>query len=273
MNHTEFVNKWKNLIFSPLNIPCPPIDTDILTEWTNNNADHERKFYECIEGKPFTDDSWEEITWGDRTALWESYFVHDPWQGDYGDFFDHFPDVKEWFKTLPLVEGKRLTFGFLKQRNKAILQEKNQYLSSSVHIDEVGSFGLRWFLNNQQNNLFFYPAKTEISSNELGASLQLMDKYGSMKFTKDNAPLPNENLLYPDYVQINTRKDTAFILGQVKAGHWIRHESSPVDKYTCIVKPIGTMEHRWDWAKMDAILTESIKTYPDEVIYHNDFYN
>lgn len=272
MNHEEFKNKWKNLIFAPLNLPCPPIDVDKLTEWTNNNADHERKFYENIEGKPFTDEYWEERTWGARGALWESYFVHDPWQGDYGDFFDHFPDVKDWFKTLPLVEGKRLTFGFLKQRDTTVLQEKNQYLSSTIHTDEVGSFGLRWFLNNQQNNLFFYPAKVEIDG-VITKQLQRFNEAGTVLYTDDNVPLPNEDLLYPNYVKVNTRKDTAFILGQLKAAHWIKHESSLIDKYTFIVNPIGILEHRWDWTKVDAILTESIKTHPDEVIYHNDFYN
>ena len=272
MTHDDFKNKWENLIFAPLDLPVPPIELNKLIDWCDSNPNFERQHAEKLLGKKYSDEEWEVRNWGGGYTFWQSYFVKHVMTGWDQDFLTHFPEIQKWLDTLPIKEGKRFTFGFLRQYDTETLKEKKQFPNSTMHVDENASFGLRWFLNNNQNNLYFHPFSVDNKT--------AMDNYidwpvtenGSVKITSQGLPYPNPKYFSSKTLRVNTRKNTAFLLGQVKAAHSIQHEITN-DKFTFIVQPIGNIEHRWDWQKVDEILVKSIAKYPEEVIWHEDFYN
>lgn len=273
MDFLSFKKKYNDLIFAPLDFPVPPLDIDKLLQWSKNRPDFE---YEELAARypDATKEKFDKMMQESAFPLVTSYRVCRSQSGWNEEFIADFPQILDWVETLPLVKGKRFTFGWLYQNDVDYLKNLNKPLCSPIHVDEIGGFGLRYYLGNKKNNLFFYGTKNTIHdvpnitndnfSTDVITHLHIDNK---LQFSKEGYPIPNENF-YNKPVKINTTENTSFILGQEKAAHFIMHEHTP--KFTFIVQPIGKIEHRYDWNAIDKNIQTVFQAKPEEFIWYED---
>lgn len=277
MEHAEFIQKWQNLIFTPLDLPQPPCDKLLLREFMQMFPGHNHEDYvkHHVYGKVPVRNHDPDVEY----EFFRSFRVVNnilPWYCEV--FADMFPDIPLWLSTLPMVPGKRFSFGWISQLEESDDSSINTMEYSNIHVDEPGSVGLRWFLNNTDNNLFFYATNHDITIPEIISQNPGVQQ--SKKLYHDNLDrvnpwhgIPQANHYFlSDPISINTSADTAFMLGQTKAAHVIKKESHD-DKCTFIVEPAGNLEHRWDWQKLNTLIETSIENHPTETIWHEDFCN
>lgn len=274
MNFQEFKQKYENLVFAPLELEPPPLDSDKLLAWTKENSDFELREFQEID-PTYTEEKHIDMIKKCEFPLFTSFRVCTSKKGWNKDFVDNFPDIIDWSKSLPLPEGKKFLFAWLYQHDAELLKKLKRPLCSSIHTDELSGFGLRFFLENNKNNLYFYGTKKTIADITDSATENIAykvyhkngDGNGVLEFDENGFPVPNEHF-YNKPVKVKTRKNTAFLLGQVKAAHFIMHEHSP--KFTFSVQPEGKLEHRYDYARIDKEIQAALQTRSEEFIWHED---
>ena len=278
MSHQEFMHQWRDLIFTPIDIPGPPCDPELIAEFMHDwpGTTYHKHVLDSIHTPERTGQTYDSNTEWD---FFQSFVVKNsstelPWHDT--RFQKMFPDVPDWIQTLPMTPDKNYAFGWIAQLPTAEIIQTNPGNTSMIHTDETGSVGLRWFKQNTDNNLYFYETKPEYTIQEiydlsLPETKYCMDLYHSPDRSVDpDTGLPRPNKYFkPQSVRINTRPDTGFMLQQANACHVIKKESQQA-KYTFIVEPIGNFEHRWDWYRLNEIVTQSILRHPDEVIWRSD---
>lgn len=286
MNHEEFLEKYKDIVFIPTVLDPPPFDHGNLIKWIKDNPQVEHEYYCKKFNVDISLDEFLEMKWGDTnfTTFFKSYYVCDYQMGWWHEGFNTaFPEVLEWAKTIPTKPGKRIQFGVVTQRSLATLHEHKRQLCSSIHTDE-SDVGLRWFINNKNNNLFFYKTKKPVKEIIDGINLgEDSDRFqGARLFnlmTDDNKfvlnetlgiPRPNE-FCFPDPIQINVDENTGWFLNQHQSAHAIAHEINNPDKVTIILDAIGAPQHKWDWDRLDKIMQDSLETHRDKAIFLQDF--
>jgi hypothetical protein len=278
MSHQEFMHRWRDLIFTPIDIPGPPCDPELIAEFMADwpGTSYHRHVIKSIHGPDHTDIPYDPNTEWD---FFQSFVVKNssaefPWHDT--DFQAMFPDVSDWIQTLPMVPDKNYAFGWVAQLPTDTISQTNHMNTSMIHTDETGSVGLRWFKQNTDNNLYFYETKQGMTLEEIyelsvPETKYCLDLYHSPDQTPDpdtGLPRPNE-YFKPQAHKVHTRPDTGFMLQQQNACHVIKKESQQA-KYTFIVEPVGNFEHRWDWYQLDQIVTQSIDAHPTEVIWRSD---
>lgn len=272
MQYPEFHARWEKLVFVPLDIPMPPCDHDLICEYMSQfpGRDHENYMRKQLGYGPLTPEEWLDTEFDYfRSFRVFSNKPHFDWRCEI--FREMFPDVEEWFQTLPLETGKRLSFGWINQ----LTPEYNKtYPTSNIHTDEPGSFGLRWYSGNTDNNMYFYGTRNDITIPEiddLANSDFSWDRYHNTQDQSLNAqglPRANHNF-YEHAVPVDAPENCGFILGQNRAAHVIKTESQH-NKITYIIEPIGRQEHTYLWQDVSDIIERSIDLYPDQVIWHED---
>ena len=278
MDYQEFHAKWQNLIFTPMDIPIPPCDPQQLQKFMDMypGHSHDEKMQRKRLGKVMHKRNNRE---SEMYNFFRSFHVIDTMPDTpliCEDFAEMFPDVPKWLESLPLAPGKRLLFGWISQLAQSVVPNLDTSITSTIHVDEAGSFGLRWFINNTDNNLYFYGTKPDITlpsiiaskSHEKPSHFIYHDKINT-QYNKHDIPRPSEHF-YSDPIKISTKPHTGFMLGQQKAAHVIKSESHP-HKCTFIVQPIGKLEDRWLWPELNQIIEQSVKNHPSETIWHEDF--
>jgi hypothetical protein len=233
------------------------------------------EFKEVKKSRPsYTIEEHEKILNNTPFPFFNSFRVCTPHNGWDEEFVDSFPDILDWSRSLPLVEGKKFTFGWLYQYPRDYLTNSKKPLCSPIHVDEIGGFGLRYYLENNDNNLFFYGTKTSIKDvkdidNPDVPTHKKTHKFvkEEMQFTEQDYPVPCD-YFFNKAVRINTRKNTSFLLGQEKAAHFIMHEQQP--KFTFIVQPVGKLEHRYDLAQIDKNIQATLLERADEFIWYDN---
>lgn len=278
MNYQEFHDKWKNLIFTPMDIPIPPCDTKKLQEFIDlyPGQSHDEKMQLKRHGKVLYKRNHDDL---EMYNFFRSFHVIDTMPATpiiCEVFAEMFPDVPEWLESLPLAPGKRFLFGWVSQLPPSL--DSDSKVTSTIHVDEAGSFGLRWFINNFDNNLYFYGTKPDITIPDIIASdPNEKTSYGAYHDTLNtqynNHDIPRANkYFYSEPIKISTQPHTGFMLGQHKAAHVIKPESHP-HKCTFIVQPVGKLEDRWLWSDLNQIVEQSVKNHSTETIWHEDFCN
>lgn len=283
MNYTEFTEKYKTLVFAPLTLPPPPVTAEELTAWVNDYPDME--FNETKAVFPdLTKEQFHEHFLKEKFYFFDSFRVCEDLHltGWNPDFIERFPQMKDWIDDLPVPKHLSYTCGWIVQFPKDTLLKYNKPLCSPIHVDEANGFGLRYFINNQRNHLHFYGIKPDITANDILEHAKQnnivynyqihhkLDQDGEPVFD-GIIPIPNDNYL-PKYQTINTVKDTAFLLGQTHASHFITHEDTDELKFTWVVQPIGVPNSEaYDWDRIDQSLQEIIKTRPEECVWYEDF--
>lgn len=277
MNHQEFHDKWKNLIFTPLDLPGPPCDSDLLAEFMSEypGYSHEDNMHLTMHGYyPQRDhDPHTEYDFY-RSFHVINTKIQKPWKCEV--FAEMFPDVPQWLASLPMAPQKRFAFGWINQLSQCDVPDVNLSTTSNIHVDEPGSFGLRWFSNNLDNNLYFYGTKPDTNIPDIisqkpgvNTSLEMYHDTNNTTLTDHGIPRANHNF-YTEPKKINVHANTGFMLGQHKAAHVIKTESH-AHKCTFIVEPIGRLEDRWMWSELDLIVSQSVKNHPTKTIWHEDF--
>jgi len=272
MNFQEFKKKYENLVFAPLEFDPPPLDPDKLLAWTKENADFEIKEFQEIDSS-WTEEKHKSAIQESKFPFFSSFRVCTSRNGWNDDFVSNFPEILDWSKNLPLPKGKKFLFAWLYQHDVKVLEKFKKPLCSAIHTDELSGFGLRYFLENNKNNLYFYGTKkttadiAESATENIAHKVYHKTKDGILQFDKNGFPLPSEDF-FNKPVKVNTRKNTAFLLGQVKAAHFIMHERSP--KFTFSVQPVGKLEHRYDYTRIDKEIQSALLTRPEEFIWYED---
>lgn len=283
MNHKDFVDKYKDIVFIPTVLESPPFDLKKLYKWIEDNPFLEYDYY-CtkfnldISSEEFYNSKWSN---GSYSIFFKSYYVCDYELGWWNESFNQtFPEILEWAKTgIPVKDGKRYQFGIVTQRSLKELEEHGRAFSSSIHTDEE-DIGIRWFFNNKNNNLFFYKTKVPVDQLKSQATDETRNSVVMFnKLTPDVDLVINEDLgipyasdnCYSTPIKINTAETTGWYLNQCQSAHVIAHEIDNPEKITIILDAIGNKEHKWDWERLDAIMTESLEKYKDQAIFLDDF--
>ena len=281
MNRSEFLDKYKDIVLLPLVLDVPPFDLQKLYTWLDNNLDFEYLYHCAKNGNDISKDDYYKAKYAsNHNAFFRNYFVRDYKLGWWNQNFNEtFPEIIEWFdKELPIpigAKGKRFTFYILKQHSIAELESHNKPLCSRIHTDE-NDLGLRWFINNKNNNVYFYKTRKPVL--ELR---QEWDGQGDLynKLTDDNdliidhsrgIPMSNENCIGTP-IRINLNENTSWLMNQRQSAHAVSHELDNSDKITLIVQSYGVEEYRWDWTKLDEILSDSLIKNRQQGIFYDDF--
>jgi len=283
MNYHEFINKYRDLVFIPTVLPPPPFDLKKLHTWIGNNPDLEYHYYCAKFQSDISVEKFYEMKWsaGNYTTFFKSFYVCDYHMGWWNESFNKaFPEILEWAKIgIPVKDGKRYQFGIVTQRSLKDLEDHNRAFSSSIHTDEQ-DVGLRWFFKNKNNNLYFFKTKKpvhDIFTNEAGETTSGIAAFN--KVTADMQIVMNEKLgiphanknCYSKPIKIDTVETTGWYLNQYHTAHAIAHEMDNPEKITIILDAIGNVEHKWDWERLDVMMTESLEKYSDSAIFLNDF--
>ena len=284
MNHTEFLNKFKDIVFIPTILDPPPFDLEKLYNWIADNPYVEYDYYCTKFQQDMPLEEFYEMKWskGNYTTFFKSYYVCDYKMGWWNESFNKtFPEIIEWAKTgIPVTDGKRYQFGIVTQRSISDLKNHNRAFSSSIHTDEE-DVGLRWFFNNKNNNLYFFKTKKpvyDMVTSETGEVTGGIANFNQINSDLDlimneklGIPHANDNC-YRTPIKINTTNETTgWYFNQHHTAHAIAHEMDNPDKLTIIIDAIGNKEHKWDWQRLDNIMTESLKKFRDQAIFLNDF--
>jgi len=283
MNHKEFLEKYKDIVFIPTVLEPPPFDLKKLYKWIEDNPNIEHEYYCTKFNLDMPSDEFYDMKWvqGNYSVFFKSYYVCDYELGWWNRSFNEtFPEVLEWAKTgIPIKEGKRYQFGIVTQRSLEDLKEHGRVFSSSIHTDEE-DIGIRWFFNNKNNNLFFYKTKVPVDDLKAQATDETRNSVVMFnKLTPEVELVMNEELKIPYAsdncysipIKIDTAETTGWYLNQYRAAHVIAHEMDNPEKITIILDAIGNKEHKWDWERLDNIMTESLEKYKDEAIFLDDF--
>ncbi|MCP4832516.1 MAG: hypothetical protein GY886_09920 [Gammaproteobacteria bacterium] len=277
MEYQEFHAKWQNLIFTPLDISNPPCDAQQLQKFMDMypGHSHEDNMNHIVHGA-YPERNHDPETLYD---FYRSFHVINtkfskPWKCEV--FAEMFPDIPEWLRSLPLAPEKRFAFGWINQLRDQDVPDINFKTTSNIHVDEPGSFGLRWFFNNSDNNLYFYGTKPDItipdiitSNPNTDTNYHLYHDTINNQLNSDDIPRANNNF-YSKPIKISTTSHTSFMLGQQKAAHVIKSESHNY-KSTFILEPLGRFEDRWLWSELDHIVEQSVNNHRSETIWHEDF--
>lgn len=266
-------------MFTPTVMEPPPVDTEKMLEWIRNNPYFEYEYFKAL-GNDITKEEFYQYKWekNNNSTFFKSYYVTDYRLGWWHqDFVDNFPEIVEWTKTVPFSNPhKRFQLGFVTQRSLEELKQHNRKFCSSIHIDEP-DVGIRWFFNNKNNNLFFYKTKKPMAElrHETGfTTLSLNRMENDSLVMNENLGIPHSNTQYvhSDPIKINTsEQNTGWYLNQQNAAHVIAHEMDNPDKITVILDAIGEPEHKWDWYRLDEMMTKSLEKYSSEAIMLNDY--
>ena len=277
MTHKEFHDAWQNLIFTPLDISNPPCESQKLAEFMSMfpGHSHEDQVYKFLTGEAPVRSHYDKVEFN----FFRSFHVINtifpkPWRCDL--FAEMFPEVSDWIETLPLAPEKRFNFGWINQLSAPDVPDIDISQTCNIHVDEPGSFGLRWFKNNLDNNLYFYGTRPDVTIPSLVESCTgnktSWNLYHDQKNTyhaDHGIPRANHNF-YNEPRKISTASDTGFMLGQHRAAHVIRNESH-CNKCTFILETVGKLEDRWLWSELNELVEKSIDNYPGETIWHEDF--
>jgi hypothetical protein len=277
MTFDEFSSKYRDLIAAPLSFSPPSVDLDKLLAWAHSNTDNEynQAVYYGYQG---TRDEFESSR-DSTVSLWDSYFLLSGKPGSastwYNDFDKEFPQIAEFVKSMPIL-GEPM-FGFILQKPMSENSELNPHHICRIHTDERNSFGLRLYLNSSKNRMMFYGCKDGLDIEQLisngGRNRDLFHKCdadGNLEY-QDGVPLASDSFFdKPEPTRFKTR-DTVFIFNNIKAAHYVHHEND--DKVTFLIMGRRGVEVRYDWAKIDASIQESLLTRADEFLYYDDLRN
>lgn len=277
MNYTEFLAKWKDLIFTPLDLETPfPLSSDQLLEYTKlyPGHAHEAMIHKTLYNKVRPDFDYTANDPNDF-EFFASYRIIN--RGEIYDkiFCEKYPQVFEWFDTLPMPPGKKFTFGWITQLEEDVIKLSNKNMCSALHVDECMGFGLRLFFNNKDNNLFYYGVKPEYNVQTIKENKDPYHNVGAFHSSdyslNEKFQVPNANeCFFENPIQINVGCETGFGMVQARAVHVIKKESHS-DKITMIIEPVGDIKDHWDWEKVDRLLEHSVNKYPEQSIWYEDF--
>ena len=232
---------WKDLIFSPLDLPDPPeLDMDKFISWNSAQKEYMLELNTNRQNsmKLLGGYAWQ-ISWAKRPTVNNST----KWICDFDKIF---PEITEYLELFPMKEIKSISI-------------LNQIGGSHVepHVDPDELWGMRFYLKNKiKDALYFSRTKekqeTMIRTLEDSDGKPLTQKRNYLDYCKDEkiyAKFPKERC--------------AWLLNCNRAWHGVDKNPTPTGtRITCLV--MG----EYDTNKLFKLLEESTKQYKDYQIWY-----
>lgn len=151
------LNKFKDLIYCPLDLPAPPIvDLAKFFQWALiHGRQHSRDKYEIKPGliaRSPESQTREAVGYTTWYYCWAKHYTdQNHW---IGDFDIKFPELVEYSKLFPFDVVSSMSF---------IIQQQNT--PSFLHVDPDEHLGMRYYLfNNVGNKLYFHKTLTKLDT-------------------------------------------------------------------------------------------------------------
>lgn len=271
MNFDEFNEKYKNLIYAPLDIEIPYVDLQKLLDWGINNQ--EQVIYEPYVAsiKRYRPDkqiySKEEWLNRNQNKFWQSYYVRAESKWLAG-FEKEFPALKNFFKSLPMAALG--STGFIVQ-NPAT----SDVDTSPIHTDEVAGLGMRLTIGDDISGLYFHKFKKGITK-QLAATRymhyadnnipDLLNDYAHFKI-QDRNFIINEDFLEKEriYAQPPKQRAQLYLLTNDIAPHAVELKKGPRVTFAFFGK--SNYSERFYWEELDRMITVSREKFENHFIF------
>lgn len=271
MNFDVFREKYKNLIYAPLDIEVPYVDVKKLIQW---GIDHKEEviydpYVSSIKRyKPdleiFSKEQW--LTRNDD-RFWQSYYVRSNSEWLAG-FDKEFPQLYKFLKSLPMVALGSV--GFIVQN-----AERSDVDTSPIHTDEGEGLGMRLTIGEDVSGLYFHKFKKGITKKEASGRYQQLAEnyvynrlhdYGHYKIVDRNFVI-NTDVIESERIYAVPPKQHAqlYLLTNDVAPHAVELKKCP--RVTFAIFGKSNYHERFYWQDLDHILERSKEKYNKNFIY------
>ena len=232
---------WRNLIFSPLDLPDPPeVDMEEFLKW---HADQKAFMLEHNTNRIKSSKIYGGYGWIISWAMWwNTYKLDNPW---ICDFDKRFPELVEYINLFPFKQLKSISF--LNQKGGAEV---------NPHSDPDRMWGMRFYLKNKTKDALYFsrmkePNDFRINTMEDENGNPVTEKKNHLEFCKDEK-------IYARF----PKDECAWMLNSYRAWHGLDKNSSPTGS-RITVAIIG----EYDENKLYKLLENSTQKYNNYQIW------
>ena len=256
MYNAEFIEKWKNLLYIPLDVPVPEFNYDKLCNWVDTSTHrNEHDMHLTYETESET---------GAVHGTYRCMYAKDR-DGWVGDFDIKFPEYMDFFKSLPLNYFS--TMYLVRQT-----PEKAGPLTSwYIHVDETNQFGLRVFLNKSSKGPTFYKIKEAALSDTYYDDNFYMKNSDGIAIIKNGSYVPNPDVLYPDpyYTASPCDTGTVSIVNNISAAHTGEYTLDGESRFFFVFHPAQDANISMiDFDELDVMIGDALTKYPEYALYY-----
>jgi hypothetical protein len=233
---------WRNLVFSPLDLPDPPeVDTDKFLAWHSD-----QKEYMLLHNQNRINSTklYGGYCWHVSWAKWyTTYNTKQPW---ICDFDKRFPELVEYLELFPFKQTKSISF--LNQIGGATVEP---------HTDPDELWGMRFYLKNKNKDALYFSRTKEISDHQMRTMEDsngnpLTEKRNYLDYCKDEK-------LYARF----PKEQCAWMLNSNRAWHGVDKNSTPTgSRITC------TIMGEYDKDKLFKLLEKSTQKHKEYQIWY-----
>jgi len=269
MDYDDFNEKYKNLVYAPLELDLPDLDLDKFLAYSfahRKELIYDPYLYSMNKFSPNEPIvGLNEYLESTGKSFWITFY---PWlDGKWlADFDKKFPELVDMFNKLPMPTFGAL--GYLYQNNEFNLTD-----SGPVHFDEREGLGIRITFGEDTHGIFFHRPKESLNQLDLNnfmlkktSNIDTLDIYGEFEI-KNGRYVVNENILDPTriYAQPPNKTKQAFILTNQLAPHAVLKRKG----HSITFASFGRKNHkeRFYWDRLDKLLTTSMIKNPNSFIW------
>jgi hypothetical protein len=233
---------WRNLIFSPLDLPDPPeVDMNEFLSW---HSDQKAYMLKHNQNRINSTKLYGGYCWHVSWAKWyTTYKTEQPW---ICDFDKRFPELVEYLELFPFKQAKSISF--LNQLSG---------LAVEPHTDPDELWGMRFYLKNKNKEALYFSRTTEINNNQIRTmedsnGIPLTEKRNYLDYCKDEK-------LYAKF----PKEQCAWMLNSSRAWHGVDKNSTPTgSRITC------TIMGEYDKDKLFKLLEKSTQIHKEYQIWY-----
>jgi len=271
MNFEAFNEKYKNLIYAPLDVEIPYVDVEKLIAWGIKNQ--EQVIYEPYVAsiKRYRPDkqvySKEEWLARNQNRFWQSYYIRADSKWLAG-FDKEFPELKKFFKSLPMAALG--STGYIVQN-----PTNSDVDTSPIHTDEGAGLGMRLTIGDDVSGLYFHKFKPGITKQQAASRYMhfaenyvydTIDDYAHFKI-QDRNFIINEDFLEKErtYAHPPKRNAQLYLLTNEVATHAVELKKCPRVTFAFFGK--SNYNERFYWEELDRMITVSREKFENHFIF------
>lgn len=287
MDRQEFCKLYDNLLFVPLEVRHPPVDPALLGKWCEESNDSVKLRTQNLS----PEERMEKLREFNNTKnIFSFASIYSLTNGDgtfKQSFLNYFPDFVEWFESLTFIKKspKDFRMGVLRQDTQEFIYRSDLHSHSPIHHDQPGTFGLRIYFNNNNNNMYMIPRKVpheyygevdpKIKKDVYNDVLHKKDENGDIVMTDNGFPVPADEY-HSVYLRARTpNKDTIFMLNDARCAHVVMKEydvrpEHQDEKYTMLLLARNEHDDLFDWDELHKVIQQSIEKNSEYVVWWDD---
>ena len=233
---------WKNLIFSPLDLPDPPeVDMDEFVAWHSEQKSYMLKHNQ---NKVNSTNLYGGYCWHISWAKWwNTYNTAEPW---ICDFDKRFPELVEYLNLFPFKQMKSISF-------------LNQIGGSKVepHSDPDDCWGMRFYLKNKTKEALYFSRMKEPHNHRIRTMED--DDGNPLKERRDYLDFCRDEKIYAKF----PKDRCAWMLNSYRAWHGLDENPTPTgSRITCVI--IG----EYDKERLYKLFDDSTKKHKEYQIWY-----